>query len=164
MSGGRRRTLPRGRFLPVVVAVVVLAVAGVAAAYWTGSGGGAGAVGTGTSQPVTLSPATPVAQLRPGGQASVRVTVTNPNASPVRVDSLALDTTRGTDGFAVDAGHAGCGLSSLSFTTATNGGAGWTIPGADAVTLTLSGSLEMGTTADNACQGATFTVHLQVGT
>ena len=80
MSGGRRRTLPRGRFLPVVAAVVVLAVAGVAAAYWTGSGGGAGAVGTGTSQPVTLSPATPVAQLHPGGQASVRVTVTNPNA------------------------------------------------------------------------------------
>ena len=163
MSSGRRRTRARGRGLLVAVVVAALAVSGAAAAHWTGSGGGAGAASTGTTQPVTLSPATPVAQLYPGGRSSVRVTVTNPNAAPVRVDSFGLDTTQGTGGFAVDAGHAGCGLSSLSLTTDTNGGAGWTIPGGGAITLTLTDALAMHPTAANACQGATFTVHLQVG-
>lgn len=164
MSSGRRRTDSRRRGIPVAIAVATLAGAGWAAAYWSGGGGGAGATTTGTTQPVTLSPASPVAQLYPGGQASVRVTVTNPNAAPVRVDSFGLDPTQGTGGFAVDAGHAGCGLSSLSFTTASNGGAGWTIPATDSVTLTLTNPLAMQTTAADACQGATFTVHLRVGT
>lgn len=163
MSGSRRGARTWGRGILVAAAVAALAVTGAAAAHWTGSGGGAGAASSGTTQPVSLSPATPVAQLYPGGQSSVRVTVTNPNAAPVRVESFGLDATQGTGGFAVDAGHAGCGLSSLSFTTATNGGAGWTVPGADAVTLTLTDPLAMQTTAANACQGATFTVHLQVG-
>jgi hypothetical protein len=164
MSSGPRgiRTWRRG--VPVAIALAALAVAGTAAAYWASSGGGAGSASTATTQPVTLSPAIPVAQLYPGGRSSVRVTVTNPNTAPVRVDNFGLDTTQGAGGFAVDAGHAGCGLGSLSFTTATNGGDGWTIPGADAVTLTLTDPLAMQTTAANACQGATFTVHLRVGT
>jgi hypothetical protein len=164
MSRHRGRTRVQGRRIMIAAAVAALAVTGAAAAHWTGSGGGAGAGSTGTTEPVTLSPATPVAQLYPGGRSSVRLTVTNPNTAPVRVDSLGPDTTQGTGGFAVDAGHADCGLSSLSVTTDTNGGAGWTIPGGGAVTLTLADALAMHPTAANACQGATFTVHLQAGT
>lgn len=164
MSGGRRRARTWRRGIPVVIAVAALAVAGVATAYWAGGGGGTGAASTGTTQPLTLSPATPVAELHPGGTSSVRLTVTNPNTSPAQVDAFALDTTQGTGGFAVDAGHSGCGLASLSFTTASNGGAGWTIPGGDTLTLTLTDRLAMQTTAADACQGATFTVHLRVMT
>ena len=164
MSRRRGRTRARSRGSLIAAVVAALAVTGAAVAYWASSGGGAGAASTGTTQLVTLSPATPVAQLYPGGRSSVRLTVTNPNTAPVRVASLGLDTSQGTGGFAVDAGHAGCGLSSLSFTTATNGGAGWTIPGGGDVTLTLSDPLAMQTTAANACQGATFTVHLKTGT
>lgn len=164
MSRHRGRARVQGRRIMVVAAVAALAVTGAAAAHWTGSGGGAGAASSGATQPVTLSPATPVAQLYPGGRSSVRLTVTNPNPAPVRVDALGLDATQGTGGFAVDAGHAQCGLSSLSITTDTNGGAGWTIPGGGAVTLTLADALAMHPSAANACQGATFTVHLRVGT
>ena len=57
------------------------------------------------------------------------LTVTNPNPGQIRVGSLALDTSQGTGGFAVDGGHSGCGLATLSFATQTNGGAGWTVPG-----------------------------------
>lgn len=163
MSRGRHRTRPWGRGIVVVVVGAALAVTGTAAAHWTGNGGGAGAASTGTTQPVTLSPATPVAQLYPGGRSSVRVTVSNPNTVPVRVESFGLDTTQGAGGFAVDAGHAGCGLSSLSFTNDSNGGSGWTIPGGSGVTLTLADPLAMHPTAANACQGATFTVHLRAG-
>jgi hypothetical protein len=164
MSRHRARTRVRGRRIMVAAAVAALAVTGAAAAHWAGSGEGAGAASSGATQPVTLSPATPVAQLYPGGRSSVRLTVTNPNTATVRVDALGLDATQGTGGFAVDAGHGECGLSSLSVTTDTNGGAGWTIPGGGAVTLTLADALAMHASAANACQGATFTVHLRGGT
>ena len=76
-----------------------------------------------------MSPATPTAALYPGGQANVVLTITNSNTAPVRIGSLSSDTARGTGGFAADAGHAGCVLSTLTFTTQTNGTTGWTVPG-----------------------------------
>jgi hypothetical protein len=81
----------------------------------------------------------------------------------VRVGSLALDTSQGTGGFAVDAAHSGCAVSALAFTTQTNGGAGWTVPGSGSLPVTLTAAVSMSTSAGNACQGATFTVYLQVG-
>ena len=62
----------------------------------------------------------------------------------------------------MDGGHSGCGLAPLSFTTQTNGGAGWTVPGSGSLPVTLTDALSMGTGAANACQGATFTVYLTV--
>jgi hypothetical protein len=62
----------------------------------------------------------------------------------------------------VDAAHPGCVVSTLSFTTQTNGGAGWTVPGNGSLPLTLASALSMSTSAANACQGATFTVYLKV--
>jgi hypothetical protein len=131
-------------------------------AYWAVTGtGSAGATTAGTSA-VTLSSGTAVAQLVPGGTSDVALTVTNPNAGQVRVGSLALDTGQGTGGFGVDAGHAGCGLSTLGFTTQTNSGAGWTVPGTGSLAVTLPNALSMGAGAANACQGAVFTVYLRV--
>jgi len=68
-----------------------------------------------------------------------------------------------TDGFAVDGTHASCGVSSLTFTAQTNGGAGWTVPGTSSLPVTLANSLAMNTSAASACQGATFTVYLRAG-
>ncbi|GAA4731980.1 hypothetical protein GCM10023350_14190 [Nocardioides endophyticus] len=112
---------------------------------------------------MTLSPATPSAALFPGGQASVALTITNPNLASVRVGSLALDTSRGSGGFAVDGAHAGCVLSALSFATHTNAGAGWTVAGSGSLSVTLTNALSMTASAANACQGATFTVYLTAG-
>jgi hypothetical protein len=112
---------------------------------------------------VTLSPATPTAALVPGGSASVVLTVTNPNVSSIRVGSLALDTGQGTGGFAVDGGHSGCVLTTLSFATQTNAGAGWTVAGSGNLSVTLTNALSMTATAANACQGASFTVYLAAG-
>jgi hypothetical protein len=111
---------------------------------------------------VTLSPATPSAALYPGTTSSVKLTVSNPNLSEVRIGSLALDASQGTLGFAVDGNHSGCTLSTLSFTTQTTG---WTVPAkvggtAGSLTVTLPNALAMSTSAANACQGASFTVYL----
>ena len=153
--------------IAMIVAIVVVTVggAGVAYAYWTAGGAGTGFGSAGTTVPITLSAGTPTASLLPGGQTSVVLTMTNPNTARVKVSSLALDTTQGTGGFGVDAGHAGCTLSTLSFTTQTNGGAGWTIAGKVGATngtlaVTLTNSLSMSLSAVNACQGATFTVYV----
>ena len=157
-------TSPRRRRRPLalLVSAVTLLVAGVAAAYWSGAGGGSAAASTSSTSALTLSPATPTAQLYPGGQATVVLTVTNPNPASIKVGSLALATGQGTGGFAVDGGHSGCGLAALSFVTQTNGGAGWTVPGSGMLSVTLTNALSMATGAANACQGAALTVYLTV--
>jgi len=163
--------LVRHRFAALVAAasVAALGLASGAVAYWTGAGSGtATATAATVTQPLTLSPATPDAQLYPGGLASVALTATNPNPVNLRIASLSLDTGQGTGGFAVDGSHPGCGLGALSFTTQNNGGNGWVVPrrvGAvnGELSITLSNSLAMAATAANACQGATFTVYLIAG-
>ena len=140
----------------------MLVVAGAAVAYWRTAGGGSAAATSATTSALTLSPATPTAQLYPGGQATVVLTVTNPNPATIRVGSLALDTSQGSSGFGVDAGHSGCALPTLSFAAQTNGGAGWTVSGSGTLSVTLANALSMGTGAANACQGAAFTVYLRV--
>ncbi|AGZ38759.1 LamG domain-containing protein [Actinoplanes friuliensis] len=141
-------------------AVLSLLASGAAYGYWGTMGTGSGSAQTGTAAPLTLTPGTPTTRLYPGGSADVAVTVTNPNPYAVRVGRLALDTAQGTGGFAVDAGHAACGVASLAFATQSNGGDGWTIPANGALSLQLAGALTMTTAAANACQGATFSVYL----
>lgn len=162
-----RRMLGRVLLLALTV-IAALAVTGVAHAYWRAAGTGTGTAATGTTVPVTLSPGTPTPGLYPGGSTNVVLSVTNTNTSPVVLGSLALDISQGTSGFAVDAGHSGCLVSALSYTTQTNGGAGWTVPAKvgstnGTLTITLPSALAMTTGAANACQGATSTVYLAAG-
>jgi len=163
------RVLTPGRALLVLLLVVpALAVAGLAAAFWSDEAGGTGSATTGTSESVVLTPATPTAGLYPGETADVALTVVNPNAAPVVITSLSLDEATGNGGFGVDAGHTGCATSALSFTTQTNGGAGWTVParlGSEDghLSITLSNALAMAIDASDACQGASITVYLAAG-
>lgn len=164
MSGQMSRRL----FLTWLLVILALLAGGAAFAYWSGSGSGAGSATAGTNVAVTLSPGAPSADLRPGGAANVLLSVANPNTSPVSIGSLALDTGQGTGGFAVDGAHSGCDVSTLSFTTQTNGGAGWTVPakvGAvdGTLAITLASALAMHASSADACQGATFTVYLAAG-
>ena len=97
------------------------------------AGTGSGAAASGTVAAVTLSPGTPTAQLYPGGQATVVLTVTNPNPGqrPGRVPRPG-HRARGPAGSPWTARTPACGLATLSYATQTNGGAGWTLPGGQA--------------------------------
>jgi hypothetical protein len=151
----------------VTLVAATIAVGGVANAYWVGSGDGAGSGRTGTNQNVTLAPATAGDGLYPGGTTDVALSIRNPNATPVRIGSLELDTSRGAAGFAVDPPHSACTpLSVLSMSTQSNGGTGWTVParsgGTDGeLAVTLTGALGMSAQGANGCQGASFTVYLR---
>jgi hypothetical protein len=137
-----------------------LIMSGAAYGYWTTTGSGTGSARAAVATALTLTPGVPTGRLYPGGSADLAVTLTNPNTFPVRVSRLSLDPAQGTGGFAVDAGHSGCGVSSLAYATQTNGGDGWTVPAGSALGLSLTGALSMTTAAANTCQGATFTVYL----
>ena len=144
-----------------VVAAVGLSVAGAAAyAAWTVNGSGSGSASATSAQGLTLTAGSASGALYPGAAADVDTSAANANPFPVHVSSLALDTTQGQNGFDVDAGHSGCNLSSLSFTTATNGGNGWDIAANSSAEIDASSSIAMGSGANDACQGATFTVYL----
>lgn len=156
-----KRTNRRRTAVGVLATLLTVGMFGTASAYWSGSGTGAGSATTGDIQPVTLSPATASTQVYPGGQAAVALIVNNPNPGLVRVASLALDTTQGVGGFAVDGAHASCDVVSLSYTTQTNGGSGWSIPGGGSSSVTVSNALAMSASATDVCQGASFTVYLK---
>ena len=163
-----RRRLNRRLASLAVCAAIVLAAASAALAHWTTTGGGSGSGTTGNTQSITLSPGTPTVPLYPGGQGDVSLMIDNPNSFRVHIGSLSLSTGQGTAGFQVDAGNAGCATSVLSFTTQTNGGAGWFVPPRvgstdGSLSLDLPNALTMSAGAANACQGATFNVYLTAG-
>ena len=146
-----------------LLVILALSLGGVAYAYSSGSGAGFGSATTGTAIAVALSPGTPDGDLIPGGQSDVTLTVSNPNTFEVRLGALALDPSQGTAGFTADAGHPACDVSTLSFTTQTNAGAGWTLPASGSLPIVLTSALEMGAGAVSACQGASFTIYLAAG-
>jgi hypothetical protein len=147
--------------IPIGSLLAAIAVAGGVFAYFTSTGSGFGSASAGSVSNVTLSPGSASSPLYPGGTGDVDLTVANPNGVQVKIPSLVLDTSQGTAGFSVDGGHSGCVLSTLSFTTDSTG---WTVPAnAAAYHINLANAIAMSTSAVNACQGATFTVYLKVG-
>jgi len=161
---GRRRLV----LLAVLLVALGIPVGGIAWSYWSAGGSGTGTGANGTLAAVSLSAGSPTAALYPGGSTNVVATATNSNPSAVRIGSLLLDTSQGTGGFAVDAGHSGCSVAALSYTTQSNGGAGWSVPARVGITngtlaITLTNALTMSASAASACQGATFTVYLVAG-
>ncbi len=167
----RRGLFPkRSRLARAALLVVLLAVAlgGIANAYWQGSGAGNSEGTTAATVAVVLSPGSPTGTLYPGGQADVELTVSNPNKTPLHIGTFSLDTSHGSAGFAVDAGHSGCAPNALSFSPQTADGAGWSVPAKSGsvngtLPVTLTNALSMVAGAENACQGANFTIYLLAG-
>lgn len=158
----------RARLAIATIVVALFGAGGVALAYWGGSGSGTGTATSGTAAAVTLSPGTPALNLYPGGQVDVALTVSNPNPTVLVLGSLALDTTQGASGFAVDTAHAACATAALTLASQSNAGAGWSVPAMIGTTdgtlaITLPNALHMSVDAATACQGAQFTVYLTAG-
>jgi len=164
-------TLARTRARTLVLAAIIAigaAIATGALAYWTSVGSGSATTMLASPIQLTLEPGTADAQLSPGHAAGVAVIAANPNDYFVPIGSLTLDNGAGTGGFDVDAGHATCDLSVLHLAPQDNGGAGWRVPPRIASTdgtrlIVLGHALSMDADAADACQGASFTVHLRAG-
>ena len=135
-----------------------LAVAGVALAYFTTSGSGTANATIGSSSAVTLH-GTVTGSLYPGTSSPVSFTVDNPSSGSQRVGTITLSSVT------VDAGHSTCS------TTISGGNPDFSMPAVavnkvfasgNGQSVTQTGTLTMNETgvSQDACQGATVTLHL----
>lgn len=169
-GGGRHRRVAgsvgigartRSWLVAAVAAAAIVGVGGTAHAVWSSRGAGSGTSSTGSATAsVTLSAGTATGALRPGSAVTLSTTATNPNGAPLRITSLVLDTTRGTNGVAVSGATGTCAASWFTYTASTTG---WTVPANGSTSINLPGALAMATAAPTGCQGATVTVYLQAG-
>jgi hypothetical protein len=146
------------RFKAALGGVAVLAIAGAAYAYFTSSGSGTGTATVGSSSTVTLHGSIG-SSLYPGSSSTVSFTVDNPSSGSQRVGTISLSS------ITVDAGHSTC-------STAISGGnpdftmapvtVNQSFPSGNGQAVTPTGTLTMNDTGVNqdACQGATLTLHL----
>jgi hypothetical protein len=165
----RVKNMRRRWKVAAVVAVATLAATTASFAYFVAAGSGSTSASVASPDDVTITPGTAAGQLYPGGSGDVVATISNPNPFSVRINSLVLDTSSpNPTGFSVDSGHPSCVNTGLSYTTQTDGGAGWTVPAQvgsvpGTLDVTVTGALQMAANADNGCQGATFSVYLKTG-
>jgi len=146
------------RVTAAIGCIVALVSAAAAFAYFTSSGSGTGSAAVGSSSAVTLH-ATISSNLYPGSSSPVSLTVDNPSSGSQRVGTVTLSS------ITVDAGHSTC-------STAISGGnpdfampavtVNKVFPPGNGQSVTPSGTLTMNETGVNqdACQGATLTLHL----
>lgn len=150
--------ISRKRALLALSAVGVLAVAGIAFAYFTSTGSGTATATVGSGSAVTIK-GTVSSTLYPGGSSPVTFTIDNPSSAKQRVGTITLAS------IAVDAGHSTCSK------VISGGNPDFTMP-AVVVNNTFAsgnnqavaptGTLTMNDTgvSQDACQGATLTLNL----
>lgn len=137
---------------------IAVAAAGIALAYFTSSGSGTGSASVGSSLAVTLH-ASITGDLYPGSSSPVSFTVDNPSKGVQRVGTVSLAS------ISVDSGHSSCS------TTLTGGNPDFSMaaapvnqvfPPGNGQSVSATGTLAMNETGVNqdACQGATLTLHL----
>jgi hypothetical protein len=140
------------RLIGGAVTLLVLGVVGFVYAAWTADGNGNGYAQAGTSEAVSTQAATvTTAELYPGASnKKLYVDITNGNDFPVTVTAISR-----RSGDPITSDDAGCNVSSVSFADQT----GQSISvGANSNTATTVNGVSMNNTAVDACQGATFTI------
>ena len=149
--------IPRKAF--VVLALLLSAVAASAViAAWVTNGTGPVYAKAQTSSNLTLSDASAstTADLYPGATGSVKLKVTNPNPFPVRITSVAKQASAITS----DKGAACDASTGVTFSDQT--GLTLDVAAGATVTLTLANAISMSNASDNSCQGALFTIPVNV--
>jgi hypothetical protein len=149
--------IPRKAF--VVLALLLSAVAASAViAAWVTNGSGPGYAKAQTASNLTLSDASAstTADLYPGATGSVKLKVTNPNPFPVRITSVAKQASAITS----DKGAACDASTGVTFSDQT--GLALDVAAGATTTLTLANAIGMSNASDNSCQGAVFTIPVNV--
>ena len=140
-------------------AVAALVATGALYAAWSTSGSGNGYAKATTASALTIgdASASTTADLYPGATGAAKLKVTNPNPFPVRITSVAKQT-GGT--ITSDKGAACNASTGVTFTDQT--GLALDVAAGATQTFTLSGAVSMSNASDNTCQGAVFTIPVDV--
>lgn len=150
-----RNLLNKKRTMLVLGAVAVLAVAGVAVAYWTTSGSGSGSGAVAGSNGAVVLHGTITNELTPGGSSPVAFTADNATSSSEQVGTVHAVVS-------IDEAHAKNGCEASDFTIADTGENQVIPANSNGVVLAHGGSISMADTASNqdGCQGATISLAL----
>jgi hypothetical protein len=150
-----RNLLNKKRTVLVLGAVAVLAVAGVAIAYWTTSGSGSGSGAVASSNGTVVLHGAIANPLTPGSSSPVTFTADNANGSSEQVGTIHAVVS-------IDEAHASAGCEASDFTIADTAENQVIAAHSSAVSLAHGGSISMADTASNqdACQGATISLAL----
>jgi hypothetical protein len=149
-----RKALTKKRFA-VLGAVAVLAVAGVAVAFWTASGSGSGSGTVASSNGSLVLHGSIASGLTPGGSEAVSFTADNTNSSSLQVGTVHAVVS-------IDAEHAEAGCKASDFSIADTV-ENQTIPAkTSSVALANDGSISMTDSEANqdACKGAEISLEL----
>jgi hypothetical protein len=134
---------------------------GAAFAFVSASGSGTGAAAAGTMQTVTVTAFVggdaPTSKLYPGGPAAdVILRVNNPNSFSVQLTAISAN-----GAITADASHSGCTTTGVTFTPPASPNIA--VPAGSSL-IHLSGSASMSTASLSACQGATFSIPINITT
>jgi len=137
----------------------VLVAVGIAIGAWNATGSGTGYAKAGTSSSLTLGDASgsTVADLYPGATGNVKITVTNPNSFPVLITTVSQT---GSASITSDKGAACNASTGVTFTTQS--GLSLALGAGATNTFTLTGAVAMSNASANACQGAVFSIPVDV--
>jgi hypothetical protein len=127
--------------------VGVLMAGGIAYAAWTSEGTGTGAVEAGSAVNLAIAPA-PISGLYPSNTVTQVVKVTNPNPYAVTLSDLTPNNAT------ITSNHAGCFATSVTAATVADTSVLAANGGHTDIPVTVS----MDNTANDPCQGATFTI------
>ena len=160
--GGRGRLDGRTRSILSAAAVAAIVVnAGAAWAYWKVTASETGMARAGTAVNLTLRGRSDLNRaLLPGGTGNLTVTLTNDNDFPIRITSVSP----GPGNVVADDEHreAGCRENTGVSLTKTAFEVSWEVAKNTIGAFSIPDGLRMEATAIRACQGATFTVPVQV--
>ena len=150
--------LPRKLFF-VLAAIAALTVTSIIVAAWSTSGSGNGFAKAGSASALTIgdASASTTADLYPGATGSVKLKVTNPNSFPIRVTAVTKQT---SSSITSDKGAACNTATGVTFTDQS--GLALDVAAGGTSTFTLTGAVAMTNASDNSCQGAVFTIPVDV--
>lgn len=150
----------RRRTLLLALALLAVVASGVAIAAWSTSTSGNGYAKATTATALTLSDASASTSgdLYPGGSGDLELKVANPNSFPVRITAVTL-TAGGT--ITSNVGACDSAGNGVSFTN-QSGLAIDLAANAAATVVTLPGAVQMSSASGNSCQGAIFTIPVDV--
>jgi hypothetical protein len=143
----------------VLTLIAGVVVGGVAIGAWNATGSGTGYAKARSSSSLTLgdASASTTADLYPGATGAVKITVTNPNPFPVRITSVTL-----TSGGSITSDKGVACNSSTGVTFSPQTGLSLALAASTTDTFTLSGAVSMSNASDNSCQGAIFSIPVDV--
>jgi hypothetical protein len=156
-----RRVNRRRSALAGISTVLVLGVVALVSAAWLSSGSGSGYAKATEAQDLSTldASAKAAADLYPGADGDVVIEIDNPNPYPVRVTKVAK-----SGAITADAGHVPCGTEGAptGVTFSDQEGLAIDVPAEGSKEETLNNAAHMSNASDNSCQGATFTIPVQL--